>query len=142
MNALDFKYSWFGFWREQMDSYAKFPSIMEFVDKDYSENHNVSGILNYLKSGHALAYTSGWSFNHPFKNEPVGGSIATMTDGKFLWYSDLAEYIEDFNVAIPENWYQYMKLRNFKVDDLSHLADHELKQQLETARNELSLFLE
>ena len=63
-----------------------------------------------------------------------------MTDGKFIWCSDLPLYIKEHHVAIPEHWYQYMKSKNFQMDDLSMLSEEEIVKKLELVNREISVF--
>jgi hypothetical protein len=141
MNKENFTFHWFGFWKEHREDYKSFPSIVEFIHEDYEQTHDVKGILKYLNLGHSIAATSGWSFNNPFTLQPIGGSISEMTDGKFIWCSDLPLYIKEHHVAIPEHWYQYMKSKNFQVDDLSILSEEDIMKKLEPVNREISVFL-
>ena len=104
---------WFGLWKEYGDSYQSFPSIKEFIDPNFKLNNDLNKICRYLSSCQIVATTSKENFNHPFREE-VCGAVSYRTDGVWLWLDDLADYVKDYQIAIPNNFLDNLKTNSFE----------------------------
>ncbi|WP_256341606.1 hypothetical protein [Streptomyces sp. TLI_105] len=51
--------------------------------------------------------------------EPID-VLRLHTDGQWLWYSDLAHYVERYHIALDEEFLQHARNRNFTPPQLSH----------------------
>jgi hypothetical protein len=118
MNIKNFNFHWFGYWKEYGESYKKFPSIKDFVDIERNKQYDKIKLLEYLRKGKVIGTTSGVNFIHPFDGEHLSGSISELTDGHFIWMSDLVIYIEHYNLTIPEVWLSFIKKNDYKMDKL------------------------
>jgi hypothetical protein len=103
----------FGYWKEWGTQYQDSPSIYDFVFPNVVATYDKTRLREYLTQSQIVAVTSRWNFPCPFTGERVGGSLAAMTDGEWTWLSDLPDYIEQFNVAIPTAWLQKIIARNY-----------------------------
>jgi hypothetical protein len=77
---------------------------------------DVDKVVGYLRSGHPLIDMMDIqddvldSSQRPIMN---GSSIAT--DGDWLWRNDLAYYVRRHNVALPDEFLQLIRQRNYTV---------------------------
>jgi hypothetical protein len=80
---------------------------------------DVDQVVAYLRSGHPLIDMMDVqedvfdSSRRPIMN---GSSIAT--DGDWLWRDDLAYYVRRHNVALPDEFLQLIRQRNYTVPDV------------------------
>jgi hypothetical protein len=117
-------YSWYGYWQEDGQGFASYPSIQPFVDFTRTSQYNMPALVRYLHSGYAIAATSRGGFPSPFTGEAGLGSLELLTDGHRMWLSDLPEYIEYFHLAIPDAWYTAIEANGFQVP---HLTEKQLE---------------
>lgn len=66
-------------------------------------------IVSYLRSGAACVVSPGLSRDVISVERNIIGSLSMLTDGVFLWPSDLAYYIEQYSVSIPQEFLQHME---------------------------------
>lgn len=104
---------WFGFWREYGKDYERCPSIRDFVRPDLVARYDKAGLRRYMTTAQNLAMTSRAAFAHPFTGERGRGALGQMTDGRWTWLSDLPEYIDEYDVAIPTMWLREIEARGF-----------------------------
>jgi hypothetical protein len=107
----------FGFWREHREDYTHFPNISEFVDKKINNSYSKERLISYLKSGGMVVVTSGRCFTNPFTKQKFSDSFVIRTDGVREWPEDLIMYIENYDVCIPDDWYEYIKSVDFKIPE-------------------------
>src|SRR5207247_2339904 len=88
-------------------------SIHSFVRPDIASRYDKVGLRKYMATAQKRAITSRASFPDPFTGERHRGAIAEMTDGRWTWLSDLPDYIERYDVAIPSAWSREMQARGF-----------------------------
>jgi hypothetical protein len=119
--------AWYGYWREYGPDYAAYPSAQQFVDPSRTSQYNLVELTRYLRSGYVAAATSRLSFPCPFTGEKIPGSLCALTDGKLFWLADLPEYIERFNLAIPDAWYAEIQVNNFQLPLLTETQLEELE---------------
>ncbi|MET2523851.1 hypothetical protein [Ralstonia pseudosolanacearum] len=82
--------------------------------------HKFSGlfqedVLSYLKSGVSFLVAPSLSRDVISSELEIIGSLALLTDGKFLWPSDLAYYVERHRVELPQEFFEYMAVNSWKV---------------------------
>ncbi len=99
-------HKWFGIWKEYGDDYKRLVSIKDFVYPEIVKGYNIEGVKDYLTNSQLLSTTSRVAFPCPFTGDLHDGSISFRTDGEWLWLDDLPYYIEEFQVAIPPNFYK------------------------------------
>ncbi|MFI0990495.1 hypothetical protein [Streptomyces exfoliatus] len=102
------------------------PSLRESVGCGSPEN--LTGIVAYLRGGATLAATGQLTVD---ALDPQGGSIGELslrTDGEWFWYSDLAFYVEKYNVTIESEFVENARARDWvcpevREDELEALTD-------------------
>lgn len=92
----------------------EFSEIGSFIDEEKNEKCNKK-LVEYLKSCRIVASTSRSGFAPLFDGEETSGSVSYRTDGEWLWLDVLAEYVDRYNVVIPDKWYEDIEKRNFVV---------------------------
>ena len=95
---------WFGVWREYGPAYEYCPSVRDFVFPTVVRCYDKARLRQYLTKAQIVASTSRHSFPCPFTGKLTGGSISFRTDGRWVWLDDLADYIDQYDVAIPTDW--------------------------------------
>lgn len=113
-------YKWFGFWKEYGPNYAKYPSAFVFVDKERNQRYDKVRLKEYLDKGIVVASTSRVNFPSPFTGKPGDGAISFRTDGTWVWFDDLFDYIDEHDLAVPDQWYEHIKKNNFTVPDIKY----------------------
>lgn len=119
--------AWYGYWQEYGPDYATYPSAQQFVDPSRTSQYNLVELTRYLRSGYVVAATSRINFPCPFTGEKTPGSLCALTDGKRFWLADLPEYIEHFNLALPDAWYAAIQANNFQLPRLTETQLEELE---------------
>lgn len=107
----------FGFWKELGKSYENFPSIYEYINKEINSSYEKDKLIMYLRSGGIVCVTSGFNFPNVINSKSISGSLAIRTDGLWEWPENLVEYIANFDLCIPNDWYDYISLNKFKISD-------------------------
>lgn len=117
-NAENWPYKWFGVWKEYGKHYENYPSVHGFIDEAKNSKYDKEQLLRYLRDGHIIAATSRINFPNPVTGEVIGGSLCNRTDGKWLWFDDLADYVENNHAVIPDQWYLDIQNNNFIVPEV------------------------
>jgi hypothetical protein len=105
MNKLEqWNHKWFAVWQEYGPAYEECPRVRDFVFPEVTRNYDKHRLREYLTTAHIVASTSRNQFPCPFTGKRTGGSISFRTDGHWLWLDDLADYIDQFNVAVPSEF--------------------------------------
>jgi hypothetical protein len=102
-----------GFFNELSYGKGSGESLNECRSK-FSEE-NIEEVLLYLKAGIPFAVAPGLSRDYLSSSHEIIGSLSLLTDGIFLWPSDLAYYVEKYQVSIPPSFYLHMKNNGWKV---------------------------
>ena len=85
-------------------------------------------VARYLDSGQVLAETLGTQCVDTFAPGSVIGPFRTMTDGFLVWPSDLAYYVRNYGVSVPDAAIVHMRQNGWIVPgmtttELSRLSD-------------------
>jgi hypothetical protein len=121
-------YKWFGNWREMGRGYDSCPSIYDWIDPEEVKSYgdDLPKILNYLRSATVVVATSAIAFPNIITGQKKMGAVCYLTDGTWLWFDDLADYIEQNNVALPRNFYEHIKEQSFIPLDASNVNPDDL----------------
>ncbi|MCM2425194.1 hypothetical protein [Streptomyces sp. RKAG337] len=76
-------------------------------------------LIRYLRSGAVLAATAGLTHDVLSPDRTVIGGLSLLTDGRWLWYSDLAHYVEHHHVALDSRFIAHAQSRDWTVPQLS-----------------------
>jgi hypothetical protein len=129
MKPENWPHKWFGNWREIGPTYSSCPSIYDWVDPEEVESYgdDLPKIINYLRTSTVVVATSAIAFpNIISASEKREGSVSYRTDGTWIWFDDLAEYIELNHVALPREFYEDMKKQSFIPPDASNINPDDL----------------
>lgn len=108
-------YNEFGFWKEYGERYIDSPSIYLYRNKTINESYDKDKLVNYLNSGGIIAVSSKINFPHIFKDIERSGDFLLLTDGVWVWPEDLAEYVLNYDVILPNDWYVYIVKNHYKI---------------------------
>jgi hypothetical protein len=102
-----------GFFRELSYGDQFGASLKEAVSK--FSGADISKVDFYLKSGVAFVVAPGISRDILSENHGIIGSLALLTDGTFLWPSDLAYYVEKYQTDLPRELLMHMEANDWKI---------------------------
>lgn len=79
-----------------------------------------SELIQYLRSGVVLAATAALTHDVLSRDRTIIGGLSLLTDGHWLWYSDLAYYVEHHHVALDAAFIAHTQSREWTVPQLGH----------------------
>lgn len=111
----------------------KFPFVGDFRELEYGRPDGPSlraavraegpeherGLVQYLRSGSALFCTPSAVPDVLSSTDAVIAGLHLLTDGKWLWYSDLAHYVEHYHVALDPGFVEHVQSNGWAVPELS-----------------------
>jgi len=111
-------YKEFGFWKEYGNQYKDYPSVSLYRNKEINKLYDKEKLIQYLHSGGTVAASSKIVFPHLFKSH-IGqsGEFLLLTDGFWIWPKDLCEYVLDYDVILPNDWYNLILKNNYKISE-------------------------
>ncbi len=92
----------------KFDEFGKgmgFPSMREFFAEEKYENQQL--IADYLKNGTPTMASTAVA-RDVFTGERIGREQVFMNDGIYSWVSDLAYYVEKYNLKLPDDFVDYV----------------------------------
>jgi hypothetical protein len=102
-----------GFFNELSYGRKNGPSINDyFSDKNSDDEEN---IINYIKSGKVFIVSPGIVYDIFDKSKLIEGGPYILTDGEYVWFHELAYYIEQYHIKLPEEFIMHMKSNNWEV---------------------------
>jgi hypothetical protein len=99
------------------------PSLRSAVKAEASAN--ARELVEYLRNGALLAATTTLVRDVLNRDNAVIGGLHLLTDGHWLWYSDLAHYVEHYHVALDPQFIVHAQANGWTVprlDDADLLA--------------------
>jgi len=129
MKTDNWPYKWFGIWKEMGPGYNSCPSVYDWIDPEEvaSYGDDLPRIKNYLRKATIIVTTSAMAFPNIISGKSKReDSVSYQTDGTWVWFDDLAEYVELNNVALPRNFYTHMKKHSFIPPDASNVNPDDL----------------
>lgn len=106
-----------GFFHELEHGDPDGPSLRDAVNESPSQDRD--RIAGYLRAGSVFAAT-GMGVDDVMDPERTNvAELMTMTDGEWEWPSDLVYYVEEYNVALPEDFVDHMRARGWTPPSLS-----------------------
>ncbi len=101
-----------GFFREMTYGYSatiddrRKPSLLESIHRlDRTDKEKITA---YLTSGNVLFMAYGVSKDVLCFGKIIG-TMAILTDGIWVWPKDLAYYVEEYDVALPDDFITHMR---------------------------------
>jgi hypothetical protein len=74
-------------------------------------------VLNYLRSGRKIILIAGPARDLLDENMPLIGSGHVFTDGIWQWTEDVLFFIENYDVAPPNDFLESMRSSNWRIQD-------------------------
>ena len=119
MNKMEkWQHKWFGVWIENGTAYGMCPSITEFIDKKAADYQDKTQIAEYLETAQVVATTSRLRFPCVLTGKKFMGSLSYRTDGEWLWPDDLAYYLREHHVRLPEKMLEVIRRNNYQPPDV------------------------
>src|SRR5262245_32748337 len=100
-----------GYFRELGHGDKEGPSIRACVCSDLHLDED--RIINYLTTAIVLSIVLGISRDY-FDLSTIIGAPRNMTDGVYLWPSDLTHYIKNYHCRIPDDFVDHMRSRGWE----------------------------
>ena len=72
-------------------------------------------IIQYLESGVLWIARMGLTRDVLDESSEFVTSSHVLTDGTWVWYEDLAYYVEKYHVQLPNEFIEHMKMNNWTV---------------------------
>ena len=82
-----------------------FPSIKDFFQENKYENQDK--IVAYLKAGKPVMVQTSVA-KDVFTGAPLGTEKVFLSDGTYGWNSDLAYYVEKYNLKLPKEFEKHV----------------------------------
>ncbi|MEU7116658.1 hypothetical protein [Streptomyces sp. NPDC046182] len=79
---------------------------------------NARELVKYLQNGALLAATTTLVRDVLALDNPVIGGLHLLTDGHWLWYSDLAHYVEHYHLALDAQFIAHAQANGWTVPQL------------------------
>ena len=100
-----------GFFRELAHGDPSGPSLVR--DKDALPESRRSRIARYLRGGAVLATTGRYVDDYLAPEQTRVAPLEVRTDGEWVWSGDLAYYVSQYGVSIPEDFLRRMEDRSW-----------------------------
>ncbi|MFJ4774278.1 hypothetical protein ACIP88_35085 [Streptomyces uncialis] len=88
----------------------------------------------YLERGMTMLVSPGWAVD--LLNDQAGKicQYSTLTDGVWIWPSDLVHYLRTYHVVLPEEFLEHMASRSWVVPELDDAELDAICERLELQR--------
>jgi hypothetical protein len=88
------------------------PLLREAVSSKPPEDE--ARAVSYLQAGALLAFSPAVVRDALSKDQLIIGPLKLLTDGEWVWRSDLAYYVENYHYQLPEEFVRHMRSRDWK----------------------------
>ncbi len=105
-----------GFFKELADGDKNETFIKEIIGQNTLDKE--PEIINYLNNGKFLCITPGVVCDVLDESKGVIGSLEILTDGEWIWPSDLSNYLQNYHIKLDEQLIDHIKKNNWKVPDV------------------------
>ncbi len=102
-----------GFYKEMPHGGDSKLSILDFVNKTKGSTDK---IVRYLNDGKALIISPGLVDDVIDSSKGTAGTPTVYTDGKWIWPGDLAYYVKNYHLGLPQEFLDYMQEKNWTID--------------------------
>jgi hypothetical protein len=103
-----------GFYKEMPHGQKSSDSIYDFIKKE--DPKKLDKICGYLKSGLEFVVTPGMVEDviHPEKG--AAGVPSIYTDGEWFWPGDLAYYVKNYRLKLPDEFVSMMEKKGWRAN--------------------------
>jgi hypothetical protein len=105
-----------GSFRELRHGREDGPSLLE-SRVDYGERK--ADVVRYLAAASVLAASGTAAVDEIGEERTLIGGLHMQTDGRWLWASDLAYYVEVYDAALPDEFLAWGESRDWNPPDLT-----------------------
>lgn len=109
-----------GFYKELRHGSPEGDSLEEARADSAQDRQNK--ILEYLKCGKIFIASPGLVKDVLSSEGKIIGSANILTDGNWAWPQDLIYYVQNYNVALPEEFVSHMANNTWKIPDVDLTA--------------------
>lgn len=102
-----------GYFKEMPHGTSTCPSIKDYIGKE--DIAMVEKICTYLTSGIAIAVTPGIVNDVIDPDKGVAGTPSALTDGTWVWPGDLAYYVKNYRLKLPDEFVKTMQDSNWEI---------------------------
>ena len=104
-----------GYWEDE-ESSRDYPHPRSFVCPGWLSREEKAKVVSYLRSAQICRGSFGFSYCR-FEDGPGGKIMGSneLSDGTYIWPEGLWVYVEMFNVAIPDDFLEHIKGRNYQI---------------------------
>ncbi|MCZ4120238.1 hypothetical protein [Streptomyces sp. H39-S7] len=113
----DERFPFVGDFRELQHGRPDGPSLRSAVCAQ--EPPHALELVQYLRGGAVVAATASTVFDVLSPGNDVIGGLHLLTDGRWLWYSDLAYYVENHRVALDPRFVVHAQGNDWVAPQLS-----------------------
>jgi hypothetical protein len=106
-------YRWFGCWREFGPSYARCPTIEDFIDPSWAYGDR-DRLVRYLVGAPIVATTSRLGLPWAKGQGDDRSSVSYRSDGVWVWLDDLDYYIIEQSLRLPDSFVAAIEGRDFE----------------------------
>ncbi|MFE6049253.1 hypothetical protein ACFQ6N_00675 [Kitasatospora sp. NPDC056446] len=117
LQVIDEMFPFVGEFRELGHGRPDGPSLRSAVRAQ--ESANARELVEYLRAGTVLAATTTLVHDVLSPDYAVIGGLHLLTDGHWLWYSDLAHYVERHHVALDPQFIAHARSNDWTAPLLS-----------------------
>jgi hypothetical protein len=120
-----------GFFRELRHGRPDGPSLGESIE---AHGHpEADRIISYLESGEVLATTGSMVDDYLDVSRQGVARLEIVTDGVWVWPRDLAYYVREHRVKLPEEFVAHMRAQHWEPPALSPAALDKVEEEYLTA---------
>ncbi|MEU4237739.1 hypothetical protein [Actinoplanes sp. NPDC026619] len=87
--------------------------------------------VRYLEQGMTVLVSPGWVDDLLDPQAKMICQYSTLTDGKWVWSSDLSYYLRAYHVALPDEFVAHMASRDWVVPELGEAELDAICEHLE-----------
>jgi hypothetical protein len=100
-----------GFFREMGNDENDAPSLI--ASRGRRTPANKDKVVGYLRGGRMATFSPGYAPDY-FDGRRDAGTYSTRTDGTFTWPDYLAFYVEQYDVALPQDFERFIEARSWR----------------------------
>ena len=110
-----------GFFREVSYGADDGPSILDHIGR--LTGSDKERVLDYLRGGTVIDSLLLVTVDVVDEARPPIGGLSLLSDGEWIWPSDLEHYVELYDCAVPEDFHAHMQRRKWST---TRLTDDEI----------------
>ncbi|MFC4516271.1 MULTISPECIES: hypothetical protein [Streptomyces] len=119
-----------GFFREMNpDNLSTFREPI-LGDPGQGQEYDREKVVEYLRSGCPLFDVTEGTVDVIGGKFQVPGGSSVVGDGEFVWRVDLSAYVEEYSIALPADFLEFIEMNRYEVPEVSRERLLELSRQV------------